>query len=99
MIDPEIQKYVQDQLAQMQNKALYTTTNAAFHLHNGIDSPELPKLEYIILGTGTTAVQGIDNYSAAKGTLYINTTAGTAATRLFINTDGGTTWASFTASA
>lgn len=37
--------------------------------------------------------------SAAKGTLYVNLTASTTTTRLYINTNGGTTWASFTASA
>jgi hypothetical protein len=37
--------------------------------------------------------------TATKGTLYTNTTATTTTTRLYINTDGGTTWASFTASA
>jgi hypothetical protein len=37
--------------------------------------------------------------TATKGTLYTNTTATTTTTRLYINTDGGTTWANFTASA
>lgn len=37
--------------------------------------------------------------TAPQGSLYINTSASTASTRLYINTDGGTTWASFTASA
>ncbi len=48
----------------------------------------------IIAGSG--APTGI---TAKKGTLYINTSASTTTTRLYINTDGGTTWASFTASA
>lgn len=47
-----------------------------------------------IVGSG--APTGV---SAGKGSLYINTTASTTSTRLYINTDGGTTWASFTASA
>jgi hypothetical protein len=41
---------------------------------------------------------GVPSYSAAKGTLYINETATTATTRLYINI-GGSTWAYFTASA
>lgn len=45
---------------------------------------------------GSGAPTGI---TAGKGSLYINTTASTTTTRLYINTDGGTTWANFTASA
>lgn len=37
------------------------------------------------------------NLAAVKGSLYVNTTATTSATRLYINTDGKTTWAAFTA--
>ena len=37
--------------------------------------------------------------TAAKGSLYTNTTAITTTTRLYINIDGATTWAHFTASA
>ena len=37
--------------------------------------------------------------TANKGSLYMNTTATTTTTRLYINTDGATTWANFTASA
>ncbi len=47
----------------------------------------------LIVGSGAPTM------TAPKGTLYINTTATTATTRLYINTDGGTTWAYFTASA
>lgn len=36
---------------------------------------------------------------APKGSLYVNTTATTTTTRLYINTDGAATWATFTASA
>ena len=49
-------------------------------------------LNYIASGSGAPT------YSANKGTLYINTTATTATTRLYINI-GGSTWANFTASA
>jgi hypothetical protein len=47
----------------------------------------------IYFGTGAPA------FSAAKGSLYTNTTATTTTTRLYVNTDGATTWANFTASA
>lgn len=46
--------------------------------------------------SGTGAPTGI---TAKKGSMYINITATTTTTRLYINTDGGTTWATFTASA
>ena len=41
---------------------------------------------------------GVPTHSATKGTLYINTSATTATTRLYINI-GGSTWAYLTASA
>ncbi len=47
----------------------------------------------IIVGSGAPTL------SAPKGSLYINVTATTTTTRLYVNTDGGTTWAYFTASA
>lgn len=51
------------------------------------------------LAWGPAIIQGsgVPSASAPEGTLYINTTAGTASTRLYIRTD--TAWASFTASA
>jgi len=42
---------------------------------------------------------GAPTLSAAKGTLYTRTDATTTTTRLYVNTDGGTTWANFTSSA
>lgn len=42
---------------------------------------------------------GDPSFSAAKASLYVKTDATTAATRLWINTNGTTGWASFTASA
>lgn len=44
-------------------------------------------------GTGNPTV------SAPKGSLYIKTDATTTTTRLWINTDGGTTWTNFTTAA
>jgi hypothetical protein len=42
---------------------------------------------------------GVPSVSAAKGSIYVNTTASTASTRLYINTDGATTWTAFTSAA
>jgi hypothetical protein len=38
-------------------------------------------------------------FSAKKGTLYINLTGSSTSTRLYVNTDGGTTWTNFTSAA
>ena len=38
-------------------------------------------------------------HSAAKGTLFINTGGSSTATRLYVNTDGATTWTNFTSAA
>lgn len=38
-------------------------------------------------------------FSAKKGTLYVNLTGSSAATRLYVNTDGATTWTNFTSAA
>lgn len=46
--------------------------------------------------SGAVAPTGI---SAKKGSIYVNTIATTTTSRLYINTDGGTTWATFTTSA
>lgn len=42
---------------------------------------------------------GAPTISAPKGSLYINLTATTTTTRLYINTDGSTTWTNFTTAA
>ena len=41
---------------------------------------------------------GAPGFTAAKGSFYINTIATTTTTRMYINTDAGTTWANFTTS-
>lgn len=38
-------------------------------------------------------------FTAKKGTLYINLTGSSGATRLYVNTDGATTWTNFTSAA
>lgn len=42
---------------------------------------------------------GAPTFSAKKGTLYINLTGSSTATRLYANTDGATTWTNFTSAA
>jgi hypothetical protein len=91
MITPEIQQYVNQAIKSAQKNARYDTTNASYHTHNGIDSPILPNQ--------TLAGNGAPTLKASKGTLYVNLIATTTTTRLYINTDGGSTWAYFTASA
>lgn len=54
---------------------------------------QVPTTNYVISGSGAPTKY------APKGTLYCKIDATTTTTRLYINTDGGTTWASFTASA
>lgn len=49
--------------------------------------------------SGLQVGTGVPSFSAGKGTLYINITATTTTTRLYINTDGGTTWTNFTSAA
>ena len=53
MIDPEIQSYIQQQIASAQTGALFSTTNAAAHTHNGIDSP---KIAQNLLPAGVSSV-------------------------------------------
>lgn len=52
------------------------------------------------LGFNIVAASGTPGALVAKkGTLYVDTSATTTTTRLWINTDGSSTWAYFTASA
>lgn len=52
-----------------------------------------------VASAGFISGSGAPTLSAAKGTIYTNVAASTAATRVYVNTDGGTTWAAFTAAA
>jgi hypothetical protein len=42
---------------------------------------------------------GAPTFTAPKGTLYVNLTGSSTATRLYVNTDGATTWTNFTSAA
>ena len=50
--------------------------------------------------SGIDIQEGFGNptHKSAKGSLYIKLDAATTTTRLWINTDGGVTWAYFTSS-
>jgi hypothetical protein len=92
MIDPEIAQFVAQQIAADAKRSQFAVTPTSAHIHNGIDSPLLP--QFIVSGNGPPTLR-----KENKGMLYVNLTATTTTTRLYINIDGGTTWANFTASA
>ena len=53
-------------------------------------------------GTGSPGIYsgaGAPTASAAKGSLYLNTTGSTTNDRAYINTDGATTWTALTTAA
>jgi hypothetical protein len=80
--------------------------NGAVGINNTNPQEKLDVEGKIRVGTGTykaniEAGSGSPTHQAPKGTLYINTTASSATTRLYINKTGGSgasAWASFTAS-
>lgn len=51
------------------------------------------------VGVGVFWGTGAPTFTAPKGSLYINVGATTTTTRLYVNTNAGSTWANFTASA
>lgn len=61
--------------------------------------------EAIRIGTGTTGVLGIyfgsgaPTVSAPKGSVYLRTDGSSTSTRLYINSDGATTWTNATTAA
>ena len=52
-----------------------------------------------MLGINMIAGAGTPTLTAKKGSLYIQNDATTTTSRLWINTDGGTTWTYFTTNA
>lgn len=58
----------------------------------------LNELMYV-LKIGISSGNGTPTQAAPKGSLYIQLDATTTTSRLWINTDGSTTWAYFTTSA
>lgn len=59
MISPEIKSYIDSAIQNAQKQARYSTDNAAYHVHNGVDAPRIPYVN----------IQGTINYfSIAKNT-------------------------------
>lgn len=52
-----------------------------------------------LLGVGFQSGAGAPTHTATKGTLYVNLTGSSGSTRMYVNTDGATTWTSFTTAA
>lgn len=48
---------------------------------------------------GQYAGTGAPTFSAAKGSTYVRVDGSSTSTRMYINTDGGTTWTNFTSAA
>jgi hypothetical protein len=51
------------------------------------------------LGIDIFAGAGVPSLTAPKGSIYINTTGSSSSTRMYINTDGGTTLTAVTTAA
>jgi hypothetical protein len=71
--------------------------NGALEVYGNIKTSGYVDVNGPRIMSGTASPSG--SVSAPKGSLYIKTNATTSTTRLWINTDSGTTWAYFTASA
>ena len=53
----------------------------------------------ITTGLNFTAGTGAPTFTASNGTVYIRLDGSSASTRMYINTDGATTWTSVTTAA
>lgn len=54
------------------------------------------------MGTGNFGIyfgSGLPTVSAAKGSIYLRSDGSSTSTRLYVNTDGGTTWTNVTTAA
>ena len=54
---------------------------------------------FALTGISFMVGAGVPSMSAAKGSIYVNTTGSSSSTRMYINTDGATTWTSVTTAA
>jgi len=52
--------------------------------------------EFQLLGIGFNAGSGAPTYSAKQGSLYVRTDGSSSSTRIYVNSDGGTTWVAVT---
>lgn len=53
----------------------------------------------MIQGVGQTSGTGAPTFAASKGTTYVRLDGSSSSTRMYINTDGSTTWTNFTTAA
>lgn len=58
-----------------------------------LNTPLTTTAPYFSAGTGAPT------FTAPKGSVYSNITGSSASTRLYVNTDGATTWTNFTSAA
>jgi hypothetical protein len=54
---------------------------------------------FALAGIGLQSGTGAPTFAASKGTLYVRFDGSSSSTRLYINTDGATTWTSITTAA
>jgi hypothetical protein len=54
---------------------------------------------FALIKVGFTSGTGAPTFSASKGTIYVRLDGSSTSTRLYINTDGATTWTSVTTAA
>jgi hypothetical protein len=61
----------------------------------------LPNTSNVIgmLGVTVSSGAGVPTHGAPKGSLFVNLTGSSTSTRMYVNTDGGTTWTNFTTAA
>lgn len=74
------------------NQAVLDGISVSYDAMTNVATPPLTQAS-ICAGTGAPT------FSATKGTLYINLTGSSASTRLYVNTNGATTWTNFTSAA
>lgn len=48
------------------------------------------------MGVGISAGSGAPTHSAPQGSIYLNKTGSSSSTRIYVNSDGSTTWVAVT---
>lgn len=74
------------------NTAQVDAVTLTFDTMTNVATPAATQASFCA-GTGTPT------FSAKKGTVYSNLTGSSTSTRLYVNTDGATTWTNFTSAA
>lgn len=81
---------------------LRTKGSPHFHSKTGIPAGGTKGTGILLSTTKDLGVffgSGVPTLSAAKGSLYIRTDGSSTSTRMYINSDGGTTWTNVTTAA